>query len=74
MAVLTGCKPERVFYYFEEICKIPHASYHEEAISNYIVEFAKAQGLEYYQDNLFNVIMIKEAAPGYGQPSRGEIC
>ena len=27
MGVLEGLKPERVFYYFEEICKIPHGSY-----------------------------------------------
>lgn len=65
MAVLENCKPERVFHYFEEICNIPHPSYHEEKISNYLVDFAKAHGLEYYQDDLFNVIIIKEAAKGY---------
>lgn len=26
MAVLENLKPERVFYYFEEICNIPHGS------------------------------------------------
>lgn len=24
MGVLSGLKPEKVFYYFEELCKIPH--------------------------------------------------
>ena len=33
MGVLEGLKPERVFYYFEEICKIPHGSYNVAAIS-----------------------------------------
>ncbi len=65
MAVLETCKPKRVFYYFEQIANIPHPSYHEEAISNYLVAFAKEHGLEYYQDELHNVIMIKEATPGY---------
>ena len=26
MSVLAGLKPERVFYYFEELCRIPHGS------------------------------------------------
>ena len=25
MGVLSGLKPEKVFYYFEELCKIPHS-------------------------------------------------
>ncbi|MCR4567862.1 MAG: aminoacyl-histidine dipeptidase [Pseudobutyrivibrio sp.] len=64
MAVLSNYKPERVFHYFEEICGIPHPSYHEEQISAYLVDFAKTHGLEYYQDDLYNVIMIKEASEG----------
>ena len=64
MAVLDNCKPERVFHYFEEICNIPHPSYHEEKISAYLVDFAKAHNLEYYTDDLYNVIMIKEASAG----------
>ena len=64
MAVLSNCKPERVFHYFEEITKIPHPSYHEEKISAYLVDFAKEHGLEYYQDDLYNVIIIKEASEG----------
>jgi len=64
MAVLAGLKPERVFHYFEEICGIPHPSYHEEKISAYLVEYAKSHNLEYYTDDLYNVIMIKEASKG----------
>ncbi len=65
MSVLKNLKPERVFHYFEEICAIPHPSYHEEKISNYLVEFAKKHNLEYHQDELFNVIIIKEASKGF---------
>lgn len=65
MGVLDNLEPKAVFKYFEEICNIPHASYHEEAISDYLVRFAVLHGLEYYQDDLFNVVMIKEATPGY---------
>lgn len=65
MAVLSGIEPERVFHYFEEISKISRPSYHEKAISDYVVAFARENGLEYYQDELFNVIVIKNATPGY---------
>ena len=40
MRKLEGLKPERVFYYFEEICKIPHGSGNTEAISKYLQDFA----------------------------------
>ena len=65
MSVLAGLEPKEVFHYFEEISNIPRPSYKEEKISNYLVNFAKERNLEYYQDEVKNVIIIKEAAPGY---------
>ena len=65
MGVLNGLEPKEVFRYFEEICGIPHPSYKEKQISDYCVKFAKERGLEHYQDELGNVIIIKEATPGY---------
>ncbi len=65
MGVLSDLEPKEVFSYFEEICSIPHASYHEEKISNYCAEFARKHNLTYYQDDLKNVIIIKEASKGY---------
>ncbi len=62
---ILDLEPKRVFYYFNEISKIPRPSYKEKAISDYLVSFAKDHGLEYYQDEIYNVIMIKEATPGY---------
>lgn len=54
-----------VFAYFEEIAAIPHGSGNTKAISDYCVEFAKRYGLEYYQDEYNNVIIIKPASSGY---------
>lgn len=65
MAVLDGLEPERVFYYFEEISKIPRSSYHEKAISDYLVEFAKRRDLTVYQDDLYNVVILVPASRGY---------
>lgn len=64
MGILSGLEPHRVFYYFEEICKIPHGSYHEKAISDYLAGFAREHNLEYYQDDLYNVVMLVPASAG----------
>lgn len=65
MRKLVGIKPERVFYHFEEISKIPRESYHEKAISDYLVEFGKKLNLETYQDKYYNVVLRRKATPGY---------
>ncbi len=65
MGVLSELEPKSVFRYFEEITRIPHGSGNEEQISNYLVNFAKEKNLFYVQDALKNVIIIKEATPGY---------
>lgn len=65
MQNLVGIKPEAVLHYFEEICAIPHGSYHIDEISNYLVDFAKTYGLRYVQDDYKNVVIYKAATPGY---------
>lgn len=65
MRKLVGIKPERVFYHFEEISKIPRESYNEKAISDYLVEFGKKLNLETYQDKYYNVILRRKASEGY---------
>ena len=61
---LAGLSPENVFYYFEQICRIPHGSGNTKAISDYLVGFAKEQGLRYIQDELNNVILFCEGTCG----------
>ena len=56
---------KKVLYYFEELTKIPHGSGNVKAISDYLVNFAKEQGVRYVQDEALNVVMFKDAAPGY---------
>lgn len=65
MRVLENLEPKNVFYFFEEISRIPRPSYKEGKISDYLVNFAKERNLEVYQDDLKNVIIIKEATKGY---------
>ncbi len=65
MRKLDGLKPEKVFFYFEEICSIPHGSGNTDKISDYCVEFAKKHNLEYVKDSFNNVIIKKAATDGY---------
>jgi dipeptidase D len=65
MSVLAGLKPEPVFRYFEEICGIPHTSYHEKELSDYCVAFARERGLFCTQDEMGNVLIVAEATTGY---------
>ena len=63
--VLEGLKPEKVFYYFEEISKIPRCSGKEKQISDYLYNFAKSRDLEVIQDEHLNIIIKKPASKGY---------
>ena len=65
MAVLDHLEPKGVFHFFEELCAIPHGSGNTKLVSDWLVSFAKERNLEHYQDELNNVIIIKEASAGY---------
>ena len=51
--------------YFHEITKIPHGSGNEKAVSDYVKNFAESLGLKTIQDNMSNLIVFKDATPGY---------
>ena len=65
MSVLGHLEPKAVFGYFEDISNIPHGSGNMDQISQFCVDFAKEHNLEYIVDDMKNVIIIKEATPGY---------
>ena len=56
---------EKVLSYFKEITKIPRESGHEEHIIAYLQKFAAENNLECKTDEAGNVLIVKEAAPGY---------
>ncbi len=61
---LAGLEPASVFGFFEEICAIPHGSRNTKKISDFLVNFAKEQGLTYIQDEMGNVILFGEGTCG----------
>ena len=56
---------EKVLSFFKEITRIPRESGHEEHIVSYLQQFAAERNLENKTDEAGNVLIVKEAAPGY---------
>ena len=56
---------KRYCYYFNELAKIPHGSYNEKRLSDFVVSFAESKGLRYIQDDFWNVVVYKDASEGY---------
>ena len=65
MKELEGCKPELFFQWFEKICQIPHPSFHEEKLCDFLVTFAQERGLEYVRDAMSNLLIRVPATEGY---------
>ena len=59
MRILENLEPSRVFYYFEELSRIPHGSGNMTEISRYCEAFAKGEGLFCRRDEKNNVIIKK---------------
>ena len=67
MSLPEGLYPEKVFYYFEEISKIPHASGNTKDLAKYIQAFADERKLKNIVDSYGNVIIFADGTEGYEQ-------
>jgi dipeptidase D len=63
--VFNGLYPELIWKYFGQICKVPRPSKKEEKISAYIQSVAAELGLECQTDEIGNILVRKDASPGY---------
>ena len=70
--VTENLRPERVFYYFEQISNIPRGSGNEKAVSDYCISVAKGLGLAAFKDEFNNIVIKKPASKGY-ENSKGVI-
>lgn len=59
----------RVFYYFEEITKIPHGSGNMNGIATFCENFAKEHNLKYFRDEANNVVIYKDGTKGFEESS-----
>ena len=63
--VLAHLEPKDLYRFFEELCRLPHGSHNTSAASDWVVKFARDRGLRCRRDEVGNVIVWKDATPGY---------
>ena len=63
--ICEGFRYPKLWEFFETISAIPRASYEEERIAAYLLNFAKERGLEAYSDKYNNVLINMPATAGY---------
>ncbi|MBR7081824.1 MAG: beta-Ala-His dipeptidase, partial [Oscillospiraceae bacterium] len=63
--MIENLKPREVFDAFQKLCEIPHGSHNTDKISRFLEKYALDRGLFCRRDGAGNVIIVKEASPGY---------
>lgn len=66
-SIFSNLQYKEVFDHFYAISQIPRGSGYEKAVSDYVLQYAQSLGLEAWQDEVYNVIVRKPAAPGREQ-------
>ncbi len=61
---ISTLSPEPLWQFFDKICSIPHPSKHEEALAQYIVDWAQKQKLDVKRDATGNILIKKSATKG----------
>jgi dipeptidase D len=61
---IAQLNPQRLWYYFLQICRIPRPSKKEEQIVNYLLDFGEKMGLETITDETGNVLIRKPGTSG----------
>lgn len=61
---ISELSPTPLWQFFDKICSIAHPSKHEEALAQYIVNWAQEQGLDVRRDPTGNVFIKKPATSG----------
>lgn len=64
MSSITELSPNLVWQWFAKICSIPHPSHHEQALADFIIQWAKQKQLWVEQDAAGNILIRKAATSG----------
>ncbi|AKJ42808.1 aminoacyl-histidine dipeptidase [Pragia fontium] len=64
MSDLAHLSPQHLWQHFAKICSIPHPSKHEEALAQYIVNWAKEKKFHVERDAVGNILIRKPATAG----------
>ncbi|MBQ4860144.1 aminoacyl-histidine dipeptidase [Pseudoalteromonas sp. MMG013] len=61
---IAQLEPKAIWQFFDQICAIPHPSKYEEALAQFIINWANEQGLDVRRDPTGNVFIRKAATSG----------
>ena len=64
MSEISTLSPTALWQWFDKICTIPHPSYHEDALAEYLLNWAKSQHFFAERDEAGNLLIRKPATPG----------
>ncbi|MBE2899096.1 aminoacyl-histidine dipeptidase [Pasteurellaceae bacterium 20609_3] len=64
MQKMTDLQPTRLWQWFQQVCDIPHPSFHEEKLAEFIVNWAKSKNIWVERDDVGNILMRKPATAG----------
>jgi dipeptidase D len=64
MSDLKNLEPAMIWHYFDEICKVPRPSKHEEKMIDFLLRFAVLHNLEAKKDDAGNVVLKKPGTKG----------
>lgn len=65
MDEIKNLKPEGIWRNFYALTRIPRPSGHVEKVQQFLLDFAKNAGVEAFKDSAGNIVMRKDATPGY---------
>ncbi|MBB6054164.1 aminoacyl-histidine dipeptidase [Tolumonas osonensis] len=65
MSELLQLTPSHLWFFFDKFCQIPRPSKHEAALSQWIQDWARTQGISVKVDPAGNLILKKPATPGF---------
>ncbi|QGM80270.1 aminoacyl-histidine dipeptidase [Otariodibacter oris] len=64
MSEIQTLNPTILWKWFDQICAIPHPSYHEEKLAEFIVNWAKEKAFFVERDEVGNILIRKPATKG----------
>ncbi|MEG9532119.1 aminoacyl-histidine dipeptidase [Mannheimia indoligenes] len=64
MSEISTLAPQLLWQWFDKVCAIPHPSYHEEELAEFIVNWAKSKNFFVERDEAGNVLIRKPATAG----------
>ncbi|AWW34266.1 cytosol nonspecific dipeptidase [Mannheimia varigena] len=64
MSEIATLFPQLLWQWFDKVCAIPHPSYHEEELAEFIVSWAKSKNFFVERDEAGNVLIRKSSTAG----------